>query len=151
MKAHPKFRVLSAGNEGTASFLTGTLGLSDIEVVAVETMADAIRTAKCGSYDAYILGMRFSDGNGVELCRALKLESPYVPVVFYTGDVFAANRAMGLKCGADAYLEKPYGGDIESFILELISEGRQRKVAYIYGRRHRGVDLQKKVGGSLSY
>ena len=119
MNAHRKFRVLSAGNEETASFLTGTLGLSDIEVVAVETMADAIRSAKCESYDAYILGMRFRDGNGVELCRALKLESPYIPVVFYTGDVFEADRAMGLKCGADAYLEKPYGGNIGSFIFGI--------------------------------
>lgn len=149
MNAHRKFRVLSAGNEETASFLTGTLGLSDIEVVAVETMADAIRSAKCESYDAYILGMRFSDGNGVELCRALKLESPYIPVVFYTGDVFAADRAMGLKCGADAYLEKPYGGDIGSFILELIGEGRQLKAAYIYARLHRGVELQKRKSAQV--
>jgi DNA-binding response OmpR family regulator len=95
--------------------------------------------------------MRFRDGNGVELCRALKIESPYTPVVFYTGDVFAANRAMGLKCGSDAYLEKPYGGDIESFILELISEGQQRKVAYIYARSHRRVNAQTKVDGSLNY
>ena len=116
------------------------LGLKDIEVVAVDTMADAIRSAKCESYDAYVLGMRFRDGNGVELCRALKIESPYVPVIFYTGDVFAADRAMGLKCGADAYLEKPYRGDIKAFILELIREGRERKVAYIYGPRHREVD-----------
>jgi len=58
---------------------------------------------------------------------------------------------MGLKCGADAYLEKPYGGDIESFILELISEGQQRKVAYIYARSRRRVNAQTKVDGSLNY
>jgi DNA-binding NarL/FixJ family response regulator len=80
---------------------------------------------------------------------ALKLESPYIPVVFYTGDVFAADRAMGLKCGADAYLEKPYGGDIGSFILELISEGRQLKAAYIYARLHRGVELQNRKSAQV--
>ena len=150
MKAHKMFQVLSAGNEETSSFLKAILGYSDIEVAAANTIADAMKKSRCESYDAYILGMRFGDGTGFELCRELKIESPHVPILFYTGDVMAADRELGLQCGADRYLDKPYEGDIGSFVLELITEGRRRKVAHIYARTHRRTDMQKSVGATMS-
>lgn len=125
MKAHGKFSVLSAGDQETFSLLTALFGFLDIDVVGVGTVADTLQLAKLGGFAAHILGTRFSDGDGFELCRALKVEKPSVPTVFYTGDVLAGARRMGLKCGADAYLEKPYQGDIAAFVLALIRDGQQ--------------------------
>lgn len=150
MKAHQMFRVLSAGDEETSFFLKAILGYSGIEVAAADTIADAIKKSWCGSYDAYILGTRFSDGSGFELCRELKIESPYAPIIFYTGDVMPADRKLGLQCGADEYLDKPFDGDIGAVVLELIAETRQRKFAYIYARTHRRTVMRQSVGATIS-
>ena len=146
MKAEGTFSVLSAGDEETSSLLSTVLSFSNIVVVAVDTVAEALKIAKGGGFDGYILGMRFPDGDGFELCQALKSQAPYVPIAFYTGDVAAADRTMGLFCGADAYLEKPYQGDLGSFVLELIRGGRQRKIAYVYARSHRRRGMRLSAG-----
>jgi hypothetical protein len=49
----------------------------------------------------------------------------------------------------DAYLEN-LTGDIKAFILELISEGQQRKVAYIYGRGTEELTSRRQWRRSLS-
>ena len=109
--------------------LAATLEFAQIRVVAADTVAEAQALAETEEFQAHILGLRFPDGNGFELCRHLKRLYPYIPNVFLTGDVMADDRELGLVCGADAYLIKPYQGDICAFVLELISEGRQRRAA----------------------
>jgi two-component system OmpR family response regulator len=123
-------RVLSAGDEETSAILAALLSFSHIDVIAADTIAEAIELAGSSNFDVHILETRFPDGDGFELCRALKRSIPYVPNVFFTGDVLPEDRARGLSCGADAYLTKPYQGDMCSLVLELISEGRQRRAAY---------------------
>ena len=109
--------------------LAATLEFAHIRVVPAHTVAEAQALAETEEFQAHILGIRFPDGNGFELCRHLKRSYPYVPNVFLTGDVLPRDRELGLLSGADAYLTKPYQGDICAFVLELISEGRERRAA----------------------
>jgi len=129
MRSTEALQVLSAGDEETSRMLAAALGFANIEVIAGDSIAEAKRLAEIEDFQAHILGIRFPDGNGFELCRHLKRSYPYVPNIFLTGDVLAGDREIGLACGADAYLTKPYQGDICAFVLELISEGRQRRAA----------------------
>ncbi len=64
--------------------------------------------------------------DGVELCRALRAEGDWTPIVFVTARDDEVDRIMGLELGADDYVTKPFSP------RELVA--RVRSVL----RRHRG-------------
>lgn len=124
--------VLSAGDEETSALLETLLGFEHIAVTAAHTVTEAKELAAIQDFDVHILGTRFPDGDGFELCRELKRISPLVPSIFYTGDMLPKDRSRGLACGADAYLVKPYQGDMVAIVRELIEEGHERRAAHIH-------------------
>lgn len=130
-----KHQILSAGDEETSSFLTGVLSLIDIDVISANTAEEAMKIARSTSFDAHILGVRFPDGNGFDLCRDLLRLRPLVPNAFLSGDVLSQDRVKALRCGADAYVTKPYEGDIGAFVTELIAIGRRRASKSCYKNR----------------
>lgn len=59
------------------------------------------------SYDLAILDLSLPDGNGYEICRAIK-ETSDMPVMFLTACDDEVNVVMGLEMGADDYITKPF-------------------------------------------
>ena len=66
-------------------------------------LAAAIR----GGYDAILLDLMLPDGDGLELCRAIRARSD-VPILMLTARGEDADRIVGLEIGADDYLPKPF-------------------------------------------
>ncbi len=63
------------------------------------------------SYDAIILDVMLPDGNGFELCRALRDRGCWSPVLMLTARDGVDDRVNGLDSGADDYLTKPFAFD----------------------------------------
>ncbi|HKE04416.1 MAG TPA: response regulator [Blastocatellia bacterium] len=80
---------------------------SGYEVVSANTMSEGLRLAKSETYDAYILGSRFADGTGLDLCRQLRLIDPRIPIIFYSALTRKCDREAAMGAGAQAYLIKP--------------------------------------------
>ena len=59
-------------------------------------------------YDLVLLDINLPDGNGYDLCRLIKPESPDTLVIFLTAKGAVEDRIRGLKAGADDYLAKPF-------------------------------------------
>ena len=74
--------------------------------------ADGVRAAedclRAASYDATILDLGLSDGDGMSLLRRLRRGGDALPVLILTARDAPEDRVMGLDSGADDYLVKPF-------------------------------------------
>jgi len=69
--------------------------------------ASALRELRDRGFDLAILDVSLPDGNGYDVCRAIKAGSD-TPVIFLTVYSEESNVVMGLDMGADDYVAKPF-------------------------------------------
>lgn len=62
--------------------------------------------ARC-RYDAVLLDLMLPDGDGLDVCRAIRSRSD-VPILMLTARGDEEDRIVGLEIGADDYLPKPF-------------------------------------------
>lgn len=87
--------------------------------------------------DLIILDLTLPDGDGIEICRALRISLPVTPVIMLTARDKVSDKVIGLDSGADDYIVKPFE------TLELIA----RIKACL--RRSHPPALEKAVVGNL--
>ena len=80
------------------------------------------------SYDLLILDEMLPDGNGIDICKEIRLYNSGVPILFLTACDEEFQIVRGLDSGADDYVTKPFK------MLELLSRVRallrRRKSVY---------------------
>jgi two-component system, OmpR family, response regulator len=59
-------------------------------------------------YDAVVLDVMLPDGDCFEVCRRLRQEDRWAPVVMLTARDAVQDRVAGLDAGADDYMTKPF-------------------------------------------
>ncbi len=69
---------------------------------------DGLDKARAGSYDAVILDVMLPKLSGYGVCRALRAEDNWVPVLMLSAKDGEYDQADGLDIGADDYLTKPF-------------------------------------------
>ena len=72
------------------------------------TGADAIWAATENPYDAIVLDLMLPDLDGFEVCRRLRDNDRWAPVLMLTARDAVPDRVDGLDAGADDYLTKPF-------------------------------------------
>lgn len=77
-------------------------------VDVVGTGADALASVRGGTYDVVLLDVRLPDHDGFEVCRRLRADRVWTPVLMLTARTTVADRIAGLDSGADDYLTKPF-------------------------------------------
>ena len=85
-------------------------GLSE-EMFLVEVAGDAERgefLAATNHYDAIILDLLLPGCDGMSVCRALRSSGNNTPILMLTARDTVADKILGLNCGADDYLTKPF-------------------------------------------
>lgn len=60
------------------------------------------------SWDLIVLDLRLPGKDGLELCRDLRANQRYVPILILTSRSSELDRVLGLEMGADDYLTKPF-------------------------------------------
>jgi len=124
MGAHVARILYLEDDEDTVEMVTFMLSLSGIDVVAVSSSKEAARLAKSEPFDLYLLDGLLPTGNSFELCRELRRHNSSVPVIFYSALGFPADIKKGAEAGADAYLVKPYSGDLAETVQETIARAK---------------------------
>lgn len=96
------------------------LHLSDLceEIVSAYDGYEGMRLATSGNWDLIILDLRLPGPDGLEICRAIRRNRPYQPVLMLTSKSSELDRVLGLETGADDYLTKPFS------VLELVARVR---------------------------
>ena len=72
------------------------------------TGKDALFAAREANYDALILVVMIPAPDGLEVCRTLRKDGDWTPVLLLTGRGAIEDRVTGLDAGADDYLPKPF-------------------------------------------
>ena len=86
------------------------LHLRDIncEVTLAADGHEGMRQAFLRDWDLVILDIRLPGPDGLSICRALRRESRYLPVLMLTSKSSELDRVLGLELGADDYVTKPF-------------------------------------------
>lgn len=59
--------------------------------------------------DLILLDIMLPGKNGYEICRELREEGNNIPIIMMTAKNEESDKVMGLECGADDYISKPFG------------------------------------------
>jgi DNA-binding response OmpR family regulator len=78
------------------------------EVVLAADGHEGMRQAFARNWDLVILDLRLPGPDGLSICRALRRESRYVPILMLTSKSSELDRVLGLELGADDYVTKPF-------------------------------------------
>jgi DNA-binding response OmpR family regulator len=78
----------------------------DVDVVHDGT--DGLWRAREGTYGAIVLDIMLPGMNGYEVCRTLRSEEIWTPVLMLTAKDGEYDEAEGFEFGADDYLRKPF-------------------------------------------
>ena len=78
----------------------------------------ALKRAATHPPDLVILDLGLPGLDGLEVCRRLRAQSRYVPILMLTARSSDAERVLGLEIGADDYLVKPFN------VMELVARAK---------------------------
>ena len=70
--------------------------------------SSGLKMAQTGIYDLVILDLMLPGVDGLDICRTLRSEQVFTPVLMLTARTSELDRVLGLEVGADDYLTKPF-------------------------------------------
>jgi two-component system OmpR family response regulator len=80
-------------------------------VDVAERGEDALWMAHAAPYDAILLDVMLPGADGFDVCRRLRKEDVWSPILMLTARDAVGDRVAGLDAGADDYLSKPFAFD----------------------------------------
>ncbi len=97
-----------------------SLHLRDLcdEFVVASDGFEGLRLATSETWSLAILDLCLPGPDGLEICRAIRREGSYQPILMLTSKSAELDRVLGLETGADDYLTKPFS------VLELVARVR---------------------------
>ncbi|MEM1202244.1 MAG: response regulator transcription factor [Acidobacteriota bacterium] len=78
------------------------------EVTLCHDGTDGLERAMRGDVDLIVLDWMLPGVDGLEICRRVRQEEGYVPILMLTARTAEIDRVLGLEVGADDYLTKPF-------------------------------------------
>ncbi len=78
------------------------------EVVIEGDGAEGLQKAQDGNIDLLILDVGLPHIDGTEICRTLRAQEVWTPIIFCTARDEEVDRVVGLELGADDYITKPF-------------------------------------------
>jgi DNA-binding response OmpR family regulator len=102
-------RVLVVEDENDISQLV-RLHLEDIGCAVTQAFDGIVGLAQAQAqpYDLIILDLKLPGLDGLEVCRRLRAQGRYTPILMLTSKSSELDRVLGLEMGADDYLTKPF-------------------------------------------
>ena len=99
--------------------------------VATEGL-QALGMAAAGEYDAVVLDVMLPDLDGFEVCRRLRADGVWLPVIMLTARDSVEDRVHGLDQGADDYLTKPFSlAELTARLRALARRGATERPAVL--------------------
>jgi DNA-binding response OmpR family regulator len=99
----------------TRTFLADNLTADGYELVAAETLREAMRALEQRAPDLAIVDLGLPDGSGLDLIRRVREADgvasrldPRLPLVVLTGRASEVDRVRGFERGADDFVTKPF-------------------------------------------
>lgn len=93
--------------------------LKDIycETTKAYTGSEGLKLALKNKYHLIILDIMLPDIDGIEICKQIRAEKNFTPILMLTAKSEEIDKIIGLETGADDYLTKPFS--IREFIARV--------------------------------
>jgi two-component system, OmpR family, response regulator len=102
-------RVLVVEDESKmATLVRKALELEGYSVDVAMTGTDAVWMGTENDYDAIVLDVMIPEPDGFEVCRRLRADGRWAPILLLTARDSVDDRVVGLDAGADDYIPKPF-------------------------------------------
>ena len=95
-------------NVDIAKLVMVNLRSKQMRVHHVAEGSSGLEKALSGNYQLIILDLMLPGMDGMDICRKLRSEKNYTPVLMLTAKTSELDRVLGLEVGADDYLTKPF-------------------------------------------
>ncbi|MEO1021163.1 MAG: response regulator transcription factor [Bacteroidota bacterium] len=83
--------------------------------------------ASVGTYDVIILDIMLPKKNGLDICRDLRGKGIQTPIIMLTAKGQTIDKVLGLKLGADDYLQKPF--EMMELLVRIEVQLRKKKTS----------------------
>ena len=106
-----KPRILLVDDEPSIVKMVGKrLEVEGFDVLVAMDGQDGLAKAQAEQPDLIVLDLMLPKLNGYEVCTMLKQDARYqkIPVVLFTAKTQEKDEKLGMECGADAYVRKPF-------------------------------------------
>lgn len=106
-----KPRILLVDDEPSIIKMVGKrLEVEGFEVVVAMDGQEGLAKAQSEHPELIILDLMLPKLNGYEVCTMLKQDTRYqqIPIVLFTAKTQEKDEALGMECGANGYLRKPF-------------------------------------------
>jgi len=128
-----KPRILLVDDEPSIVKMVGKrLEIEGFDVTTAMDGQDGLTKAQEGQPDLIVLDLMLPKMNGYEVCTMLKQDARYqkIPIVLFTAKAQEKDEKLGLECGADAYVRKPFRApELMEKIRSLLKAPEQPKEA----------------------
>lgn len=102
----------------TVSFRLEKIGY---EIISAADGREGLEKARQEKPDLIILDLMLPKMDGYKVCGMLKHDQRYnkIPIILFTARAQVSDQKIGMDCGADAYITKPFEPQV---LLEKIKE-----------------------------
>jgi two-component system OmpR family response regulator len=140
----PTARILVVDDEPSITDLLSTaLRYMGYDVATARTGYAALDSAAGSPPDLIVLDVMLPDIDGFEVCRRLRADGDFVPVIFLTAREGEDDRVTGFIRGGDDYVTKPFS--LEELTLRIGALLRRTKQAerHTTRLRYRGLEMDE--------
>ncbi len=88
--------------------LKANLTFENYTVVTAESGSEAYEKITTYTPEIIILDLNLPDIDGIQLCKRLRSEDINIPIIMLTARDSLSDKILGLECGADDYIIKPF-------------------------------------------
>jgi two-component system response regulator MtrA len=120
-------RVLMVEDDSSIREITSLgLGAAGFRVVTCADGREGLTRVRADGFDAAILDVMLPSLDGFEVCREIRGFSQ-IPIVMLTARTDTLDLVVGLECGADDYVKKPF--EMPELVARLRAVLRRKRVA----------------------
>ena len=95
-------------NQDIANLIQMHLSDTGCQTVISEDGLSAVEQTRAQNFDLVILDLMLPKLDGLEVCRCIRRQSRYTPILMLTSKSSELDRVLGLEVGADDYVTKPF-------------------------------------------
>jgi two-component system, OmpR family, alkaline phosphatase synthesis response regulator PhoP len=117
--------LLVEDEENLQEALKLNLELEGYEVTCASDGAEALHKTENEFFDLIIMDIMLPEVDGISVTETLRLKQNDVPILIVSAKSSSADRVLGLKKGADDYLNKPF--NLEELLLRVEKLIRKNK------------------------